>query len=537
MSLGKRFIHGAGLGLIEQGLRFGSVFVTTPLMVHWLGDDSYGYWLLAMTLMSYFALLDLGMSYGTMRFLAVAVGAKDAQRQAVVYDMATTHFRRVSWVIGVGSVIALSLLAIFGGEKHLSLGTVLLATFPAGLSMAMRFWWRMPQLLLRAWVRYDLLSWSAIIRVATQCTVLILFLPRGGGLVLVGMLHAGCDMLELALQYWFATGLPTSHHVPVVENAEAMKVRKDLISYTGDLVLGSMGDAMRGNVGPWVTRKVVSLSMVPVYATGTRLISMAEDVVNSVFGGSLLSIFGQLHGGDDKERLKREFSRVLAITSGISAAGVLGMMLFGRAFMVRWLGPKFGEAYEVMQILGGPYALFFMQYPAHSLLCALGWQRQLMVLRCVSGLLAGAAAIVFGLLWGLKGVAWGPAMEMAVIYAVAFPILVGRATGIPAMTYLWNLVLWPGLKGLLLPALAGWALLPWIEPDYQRLIICGSIYGLAMAVSSPFTLLDGEGRHLLLSALGMRRKKASPAEVNGPPPPPVAEIPGISPEEPGCGPS
>ena len=181
-----------------------------------------------------------------------------------------------------------------------------------------------------------------------------------------------------------------------------------------------------------------------------------------------------------------------------------GLMLFGKAFMLRWLGASFEGAYEVTQILAVPYALLFMQYPANSLLYALGWQRQLTWLRCLSGILAGVFSIVFGVLWGFKGVAWGPAIEMGAFYGIAYPILVHRAAGITFTRYFWNYVLWPGVKGLALPLLAGWAMLPWITPDYARLVCCGAVYALAMVISVPVCLLDEEGRRLLLKALGRK---------------------------------
>ena len=79
MSLARRLVHGAGLGLVEHAVRTAALFVTVPLMVKWLGVDDYGYWLAAMSALAYFGLLDLGMSFGTTRFMALAVGAKDKQ--------------------------------------------------------------------------------------------------------------------------------------------------------------------------------------------------------------------------------------------------------------------------------------------------------------------------------------------------------------------------------------------------------------------------------------------------------------------------
>jgi hypothetical protein len=146
-----------------------------------------------------------------------------------------------------------------------------------------------------------------------------------------------------------------------------------------------------------------------------------------------------------------------------------------------------------------------MQYPALSLLFTLGYQKYMMWLRCASGLFAGICAISFGLVWGFMGVAWGPAVEMCVLYAIAFPLLVHKATGIPWQRYAWNLVMWPAMKGLALPLLAGWIMKPWITADYTRIITCSAIYAATMVVSVPLLLLDAEGRRALRTALRKER--------------------------------
>ena len=504
MSLGKRFLHGAGVGLTEHVLRTVALFITTPLMVKWLGNSSYGYWLTAMSVVSYFSLLDLGMAFGATRFLSQAVGAKDPQRVAVIFNVACTHFRRASVIIGVGSLLVFICLPLTLKDRpDLPFGFVLAATIPTGLSMALRFWWRMPQLLLRAWVRYDLLSLAAIIRVLFQSTGLMVMLPLTGksGLLWVGLLNACSELLELTLQNRFAKSLPAIEAVGSVDPALAEKERQALKAFTRDLVVGNVGQGVRANVGPQVTSYLFGLTMVPIYSTGIRLISMAEDVINTLFGGSLLSVFGQLKGSEDLQRLNKEFSRIITITAGFSAAAVGGLVIFGKAFMRRWLGEGFDQSYDVMVVLAVPYALYFMQYPSHSLFFTLGWQRQLMWVRCMGGLFAGLAVIVFGLTWGFMGVAWGSALEMALVYAIAFPILVHRASGIPAWRYGWNLLLWPAMKGLALPLIAGIALRPFIVPVYLNIFACAAVYAALMVISMPLFLLDKEGRGLLWKAL------------------------------------
>jgi O-antigen/teichoic acid export membrane protein len=179
-----------------------------------------------------------------------------------------------------------------------------------------------------------------------------------------------------------------------------------------------------------------------------------------------------------------------------------GLALYSPAFIARWMGPKFELSHVVVFIIAVPYALRFMQYAAHSLLYALGLQQQLMWVRCIGGVVAGVLAIVGGYCWGVVGVATGCAIEMGVSYAIVIPIMVARCLGISPWRYFFLDVLLPGVKGAMLPVLAALAVWAWVLPDYVMLVRCFAVYGLVFVITSPFTMLDAEGRLLLRRALG-----------------------------------
>ena len=50
MGLAQRFLRGTVLNLGDQALRFVAVFVMTPIMIRFLGDDRYGFWVLLMAI-------------------------------------------------------------------------------------------------------------------------------------------------------------------------------------------------------------------------------------------------------------------------------------------------------------------------------------------------------------------------------------------------------------------------------------------------------------------------------------------------------
>lgn len=250
MSIAARFIRGSGLNLVDHVLKTVALLLTTPLVVESLGKDGYGYWLLAMSVLSYFAFLDLGVSFSTTRFLSSAAGAKDLRRQGLVCHLAGQHFDRVGKVILGGGVLALTILAALSNlpEGWTPLG-VLAATLPGAVTMAFRFRNRLPQLLMRAWIRYDLLAAASIIRVLFQSTCLYVAISAGGGVMAVGLIHAAADLVELGMQRIFSRRVPSIPEVRDVGAEEMQSTQLEMRNYTRDILIGSIGDSVRSGGG------------------------------------------------------------------------------------------------------------------------------------------------------------------------------------------------------------------------------------------------------------------------------------------------
>jgi O-antigen/teichoic acid export membrane protein len=331
---------------------------------------------------------------------------------------------------------------------------------------------------------------------------LILF--RDGGLLGVGLVHGLGDCLELALQAIFARRLRVPGYAPAADDGRLAELRKDLFHYTRDMLLNSVGNTFRTQVGPMVIGKLRGAAEVSIYSVSTRILGILHDVTNAMFGGIVLTAFGQLHGAEDKERLNREFNRVTTITAGFGAWAVGGLVLFGDAFIHRWLGDSFAASCSILLILAVPHALSIMQYPAYNLLFTIGGQRGLLWLGFIGGFIAGILSLLFGRAWGTQGVAMALATEGLIGSAIGVPWLLHHYCKINPLRYLAVSILWPGLKALVLPVTCAWLLRSQIVPDYGHLVLCGVAYSLVFVLSAPWLLMDAEGRRLISRAFTSR---------------------------------
>lgn len=492
MILGKKLLHGSGANLLDHGVKMVSVFYITPLMRHSLTDDGYGSWLLAMSLVGYFLLLDAGVSFSSARHFAVAVGSGDMRRQGAVQSEARRFLHFIGGGILICTLVSLPLMPWIASKK-LSVWEVTAPLAICGTVTAFRFAFRMPLIMLRAHVRYDLLAWASIIRTLMQIVVMSWTLQQGGGLVGAALALSGGELLEFGLQTWFARGLPPTE-VSDLTLEETRKTRKELISYSNSVLLVNIGDSLRLQANPFIISWMLGVTVVPVYSVGLRLITMLEDVVNALFGGQVLSSFSQLHGAGKEDELRAQFRRVTRLTSCFSAWAVGGAIFVGRQFFQRWMGADFGRAHDVMLILAIPYALRFMQYPAQSLFYAVGMPQWQIWVNLAGGVFSVVVSLLLAPLIGLNGVIMGTALEMGIVYICVVPWMIGKISRIHPIRYFTEDVIWPGVKTMVFPVLYAWALSSWLTSEYPRLCLFGMGYVLVFVISAPFVALDKETR-------------------------------------------
>jgi O-antigen/teichoic acid export membrane protein len=499
MSLARHLIRGSTANLIDHAMKVGAVFYLTPLMVSTMQKEGYGVWLLAMNVLGYFLLLDLGVSFASIRQYAAALGAGDAAGRQAILEVSSRFFRWIGAAMVVLTAIFTPLMPWIA-PSSLPAVEVMTPLAVCGVVTALRFFLRMPLVLLRAQVRYDLLALCSMGKTLTQLVLMTLALRGGYGLAGAAVAYATSDAVELLLQVYFARGREASS-VKVIEPEQRKRTSRELFTYSRSILMVSLGESLRNLVNPVLVGRLGGVAQVPVYSVGMRLITILEDVINSLFGGQVLAVFSQLHGAGKAESLELQFRRVTALTACFSGWAVVGVVCFGRPFFQRWLGPGFEQSYELLLILAAPYAIKFMQYPAHSLLYAMNRQQWLMRIVFTGGMISIVLSVPLGIQFGLRGVVMGAAIETLLMYTLVMPWLVSRVVLTGAAAYLFRDVIWPALKGVSLPLLFMLWAFPRLEPDYFVLTCHVAGYVAVFLISLPWLVLDADMRQIVRRAL------------------------------------
>src|SRR5690242_14525411 len=101
---GRRVLRNTAVNAVAYGTSALITLALTPFLLHHLGAEQYGIWLLALTLTfssGYLALADLGLPEAAVRFIAEARATGDRQTINEVASTTTLLFAAVGVVVGV----------------------------------------------------------------------------------------------------------------------------------------------------------------------------------------------------------------------------------------------------------------------------------------------------------------------------------------------------------------------------------------------------------------------------------------------------
>lgn len=312
--------------------------VATPYLVGALGVDAFGVYALVLTLIGYFAFLDLGLGVATVKYLSEYVGRDD--RDGIERTLRTAIGAYL--VIGAvgASVIALSasvivdsLLNVPSGLGELAKTAILLAGAGFAINMPLAVLGAVPA----AVQRLDL---------ANALNVVFATVNVGGG---IALLAAGFDLTAVlaysaaisivALATFLALGrrlLPGVSFLPRLDR-DSLRLLMGFggLKFANQMSVQTVYHLDKFLVGALVSVGAVTFYVIPV-AIAQRLTSLVANVVVA-----FLPAASELHARGDRPRFEELYFRAAkSVALVILPIGVV-LVIFAEPILSVWLGADF----------------------------------------------------------------------------------------------------------------------------------------------------------------------------------------------------
>lgn len=465
------------LNSIDYPVQLAAMFIVTPAMARGLGQEGYGHWLMLMAVVGYLPLLEAGVSSAGTKFLASARHAPDPTLFSRRLGAVHRALWRSGWIAGllmlVAAVVAGFILPTPGRLPLPVSTTVLLAFLPATL---LTFWMRERLLILRAFLRYDLIVYTTLARTVVQTALVLWILGHSNSLEWLALAHAVPQSLCCLAQHIIGGRQLAANHRRMLR--PELDDKASLREISNHVFASQIASSLSSKAEPFLVSWSASLSAVPIHGIARRFTGMLADAFQTVFGPVFTASYSTLAGSGRTAALHTELGRGCRLAGSLGGCACAILHFVAKPFIHVWLPASFAQCPALLDWLLPGLALRLASIPASAFLLASGGHRVLSKLSWILSVSSLGFMTALGLTHNILGIFAGLGISEFLLFAFVMPVFFKEWLPSTGMFFCKN-IFGPALLGAMVPALIALAVPHLLKADYLLLLIFGLVAAAA----------------------------------------------------------
>jgi len=489
MTLLRKLIKSSAFRTLETAINIGVGFLMLPLLMHHLGEEIYGIWVLVGSITASFYLFDLGFASAVTRFIAASLTRGDRAEAQHVSSTAFVLYCALALLITFATIITASLAPnITSSGDHTALTQSLIII--TGLSLALEFPFKAYAGIISYHVRYDLMSAVRIsVKLATTIATIAALLI-GKGIIEVALIGlAGSLISNLAFRY-FSHRLEPDVHVKISRFRRAHL--KDLFNFSTWTFLIDVSRLLQERAPLWSIGFFLGPQLLAVFYVGQRLVEYIFQFLYravSMYTPILTRehVNNNIHGFTSKLIIFTKLNVILACTS------MVGFITLGEPLIKLWMGNNFDyrTAYLSGLFLLAGKMLLFITMPTNSAFLSRQKPRVMSFVSMAETSFLGVLLIVVPTLFdtSLISIAFSVMASYALTRLILVPALICKELklSIGKIIFLWGRPLLVSCVGYYFIS-SLYSNVQTEIPQITAVLVCATFYGFYVLLTLPFLL-------------------------------------------------
>lgn len=473
------------------------VFLVNPFIIHTLGNDQYGVWVLVISVLNYFTILDLGIKQALLRFVSRYLGLGDTEK---VNAMLSTAFF-IYGIIGLVVITTTFALSFFVfdwlriPEQYLFEGRMALLIM--GLNCALNFIMISRGDSLGALHRYDIVYGLTILEDVLRTIAILILLKMGYGLVAFALAFFVFSQLRLLLGAIFQKKL--FPQIKVRFRPATREVAGDFLKYGFISFLISFAWLFIANTDNVLIGYFLDTAAVTKYSIAAGFIVYLKSFIHAV-SFPLRPVISHYETTDKLDNIRFIYTRGVKYFSFLTFVVGGITMNFAHYLILLWMGPGYEISVSMLKILILPAAVFVPQAMAFSVMYGVGKHRKLLYIIIVEGLLNLILSILLVGRYGLTGIAVGTVIPQVIIYLVVMPVVIKSILNINLRQYYLSLGYAAG-TAFAGSFLGGYLLIRLVSPGSWGIFFAEILAVAVLSGAVGFLIFDREEFHTIFTRL------------------------------------
>jgi O-antigen/teichoic acid export membrane protein len=408
----------------------------SPFIIHRLGNVAYGIWVLAIGVVAYLGLLDLGMQSAVLRFVSKGHTQNDHQGASEALSAALWVRLQISALILLLSVgLAAVFPLIFNVPAELA-GDARKAILLTGVKMAITMSIGVVAGVLSALNRYDLQNYLSMVQTAVRVIGVVAVLRTGHGIVAIAVCELIAVLIYNALLVWVAHRLYPQ--LQILLSKPKRETLRRIWTYSSYAFLTTVAVQLIYQTDYIVVGKCVSVAAVTYYAIGYSLCSYTSQAINSM-GATFVPAASTYEAAGDTNSLLMLYKNGTRATLAVSLPILITLMVRGRSFIGLWMGPQYSQSSgTVLIILSSAFLFVFANRTAQAIAFGVEKHKMGAIWAIGEGVVNLTLSIILGRRYGIYGVAIGTMVPSLVVNIILWPGYISKLVGLSYSEVVWK---------------------------------------------------------------------------------------------------
>ena len=402
-STAKKLFNSSISRLVVLVANIGIGLFMLPFLVHTLGDEHYGLWVLVGSVIAFYNLMDFGMANAMQRFLIRAMHGEDIDDVNIALS---TSFI-LSAGIGILSLLVTFVIITLAPLFAASESNVLLFQITIGI-MGVKVTTQLPLFafygVLVSKYRYDIISYVQLGSLILRTLLIVYFVKNGYGIVAIAVISSLADIAGSLLIIFYAKQFASG--IKVSPSSFSLVKLKEYFHFGKYIYVLMIARKIRFSLDEIVVGAVVGLGAVTHYAIAGALIQYFSVLIGSVIG-VITPSFNKYHKLGQWENLREIFlvTTEIATYASFFIGGLL--ITLGQPFIAIWVGDEYRDVYLVLLILCISSIFMNAQNPNLIVIIAIAKHKYYAKILGVEAIANLGISLLLGYYIGIYGVALG----------------------------------------------------------------------------------------------------------------------------------
>ena len=412
----------------------------SPYILHHLGDEAFGLWVLIFSVTGYYGLFDLGIRSSIIRYVAKYSSVAQNDELNRLINTALASYSAIGTVALLITIILSfyvgSIFRITGGSLEIARWLFLMV----GASVALSFPLGVFGGILEGLQRFYVLNITSIGSTMVRALLIVIALRQGRGLLTVTLITVALPLFTSLINAGVVLRVLPLRFGPRHLSRESLK---RIASYSGTTFVIIVATRLRFKTDALVIGTFLSSAAITYFTIGSRLVDYAGEVVSGL-AQLFVPMSSKSDATGDLAGLRRIFiagNRACALIIFPIAAILI---ILGKSVIEAWVGARYiAVSYPVLLILVVPYTLMLAQSASTRVLFGMAKHRTLAIVILLEGTANLILSVVLVRPFGIVGDAIGTAIPLLCTTLVFLPRHLCRVLNLRIRLYLREAFLMP----------------------------------------------------------------------------------------------